>query len=142
MEDRVADKINEIEIFLEELNSSLPLNFEEYEKDFKIRAICERYFEKIVEAVVDLAYLFIKFKRFNIPEREKELFELLARKEIISERLALKLKDAKGMRNILAHEYGEIDDEQVFESVTEELIKDVVEFIEALQKNKQENKND
>ena len=33
------------------------------------------------------------------------------------------------MRNIIAHEYGKIDDKIVFEAITEELERDVKEFI-------------
>ncbi|MCH7723429.1 MAG: aminotransferase class I/II-fold pyridoxal phosphate-dependent enzyme [Bacteroidetes bacterium] len=43
-----------------------------------------------------------------------------------------KLKEAKGMRNIIAHEYGKIDDVLVFEAVTEELIPDVKEFLNSV----------
>jgi len=38
------------------------------------------------------------------------------------------------MRNIIAHEYGEIDDEIVFNAITEELIKDVGEFIKGIER--------
>ena len=59
-ENRVEDKILEIEKYLEELIPNLPTELEEYKKDFKIKAVCERYFEKIVEAMVDLAFIIIK----------------------------------------------------------------------------------
>ena len=49
--------------------------------------------------------------------------------KIIPESLCKKLKEAKGMRNIIAHEYGKIDDELVFEAITEQLEKDINEFI-------------
>ena len=132
-EDRVGDKILEIEQFFEELNQVLPSSFEQYEQDFRIKAICERYFEKIVEAAIDLAYLFIKKKKWKFPESEKELFETLADQGIISRELALRLKDAKGMRNVIAHQYGEINDEMVFTAVTEELEKDIKGLIESIQ---------
>jgi uncharacterized protein YutE (UPF0331/DUF86 family) len=35
----------------------------------------------------------------------------------IDKRLSSKLKEAKGMRNIIAHEYGNIDDKIVFKSM-------------------------
>jgi len=71
-----------------------------------------------------------------MPEEDKETFDILAKGEIISNELAIKLKDAKGMRNILSHQYGNVDDEIVFESITEELDKDVREFIKLLGKKK------
>ena len=131
---RKIDKIQEIEKFLEELTSVLPSDFEEYKSDFKIKAICERYFEKIIEAVIDLAFIIIKDKGLKIPEEDKEAFDILVKEKIISEKLAEKLRDAKGMRNIIAHEYGKIDDEIIFEAITTELEKDIEEFIEDIKK--------
>ena len=55
--------------------------------------------------------------------------------KIVSERIAQKMKQAKGMRNIIAHEYGTIDDEIVFETITREIIKDTREFLNELDKN-------
>ena len=106
MKNRINDKINEIEKFLEELESSLPSNFEEYKQDYKIRAISERYFEKIVKAIIDLGFIVIKEKNFKQPEYEKQVFDILKENNIISQELSKKLQDAKGMRNIIAHEYG------------------------------------
>ncbi len=132
MNERKKEKIEEIEKFLEELESVLPNSFSEYEKDFKTKAICERYFEKIVEAAIDLAFLILKEKNLRIPREDTEVFIILSNAGIISEELAGKLKDAKGMRNIIAHEYGRLDDELVFEALTTELTKDVNEFLSSI----------
>lgn len=124
MKDRISDKIEEIEKFLEELESSLPTSFEEYKQNYRIRAISERYFEKIVKAIIDLAFIIVKEKNFKQPEYEKQVFDILADNNTISQKLSKRLQDAKGMRNIIAHEYGKIDDEMVFESITQEIIRD------------------
>jgi len=134
MNERIKDKIKDIEIFLDELESVLPSSFEEYANDFKIKAIGERYFEKIIESVIDLAFFVIKDKHFKTPEEDKQAFDILYENEIISYELSEKLKEAKGMRNIIAHEYGKIDDELVFNSLTEELIKDASEFSDIIKK--------
>lgn len=126
---RISDKLIEIEKYLEELESILPLDFEEYKKNFKIKAVGERYFEKIVEAVIDLAFLVASEKRLRKPEEEEGIFSVLKDNKILSEELCLKLQDAKGMRNIISHQYGKINDELVFNSLTEELIPDVNEFL-------------
>ena len=133
MEKRIDDKIIEIEKYLEELESILPSSFEEYISDWKIRDICERRFERIIEATEDLAFLMVNYKELKHPEHEQEIFDVLQKNKIISEILAKRLKAAKGMRNIIAPQYGEIDDELVFEAVTEQLIKDVNEFIDLIE---------
>ncbi len=126
---RINDKIVEIESFLSELNDIKPDKFEEYEPNNLVKAACERYVEKIVEAITDLAFLMIKNKKLKLPEDDIDAFDILLKNKIINNALATKLKDAKGMRNIIAHEYGKIDDRIVFESITEELEKDAKEFI-------------
>lgn len=125
---RINDKINEIENYLSELLDITPLNFKEY-TDTKTKAACERYFEKIVVATVDLAFLIIKEKGMKIPEEDKEAFDILAKENVIPKQLSEKLKEAKGMRNIIAHEYGRLDEELVFHSITKEIKRDVREFI-------------
>ncbi len=134
IKERINEKISEIEKFIEELFEFVPkeMELEEYKRDLKTKAICERYAEKIIEAIEDLAFLEINYKRLKYPEHEKEVFDILYENKIISEILAKKLKEAKGMRNIIAHQYGKIDDELVFEAVTEQLGKDAKEFIKAI----------
>lgn len=126
---RIKDKINQIDAYLDELNSIAPSNFEEYKSSLEKKAACERYVEKIIEAVTDLAFLIIKNKKFKIPEDDIDAFNILLDNKVIDDKLAAKLKSAKGMKNIISHQYGKIDDEIIFESITEELEKDVRYFI-------------
>ena len=51
---RIQAKIAEVERYCDELQSILPKDFAEYAKDLQKRAACERYFEKIIDAVVDV----------------------------------------------------------------------------------------
>jgi len=131
---RIEDKIEEIELYLNELADIVPDSFQAYSSNFKDRAACERYFEKIILAVTDLAFLIIKEKNFKTPEEDKESFDILNKEKVISEDLANKLKEARGMRNIISHQYGNVDDEVVFESLTSELEKDVLQFLENIKK--------
>ncbi|MEK6916712.1 MAG: DUF86 domain-containing protein [Nanoarchaeota archaeon] len=130
---RIEDKIEQINIFLKELEKIKPYSFEQY--DLKTSAACERYFEKIVEAIVDLGYLVIKHCSINAPEDDRQVFDILVKKNIISTELANRLKEAKGMRNILSHQYGNVDNKVVFNAITKELPKEVAKFIYSINKN-------
>ena len=132
MNQRIQDKINEIELYLKELESIKPPALEKYENDIKEKAACERYFEKIIKATIDLAFLVIKTKSLETPEDDKDAFNILMQHEIIDESLCNNLKNAKGMKNIIAHQYGKVDDKLVFESITHELIEDVDKFIDKI----------
>ena len=131
---RTTDKINEINIFLEDLKSIAPSTLEEYKSSIEKKAACERYVEKIVEAITDLAFLIIKYKKLKLPEDDIDAFNILLENKIIEKDLASRLKNAKGMRNIISHQYGNVDDRIVFESVSEELDADAKKFVSVIQK--------
>lgn len=132
MKDRINDKIVEIEDFLEKLDEVKTDDLENYKIDLKTKAASERFAQKIVEAVVDLAVLLIKHKNFDYPESEEQAFDILYKQEIISKILNNNLHDAKKMRNIIVHEYGKVDDTIVFNAINGELQKDVNEFLESI----------
>ncbi|MFH1359380.1 MAG: DUF86 domain-containing protein [archaeon] len=125
----IKDKINDIKGFLQELSEIVPSDIGLYKRSLEKKAACERYLEKIMEAVVDLAFLVIKEKNLKLPGDDEEAFKILVDNNIILKELGSNLKDAKGMRNFIIHQYDKIDDELVFESVSNELERDVKEFI-------------
>jgi len=128
---RINDKVDELKQFLDELKSIIPSSYNEYSENLEKKAACERYFEKIVESIISISNLICKRERFEIEDISKSL-SILAENKIINNHLLQKLKNAKGMRNIIAHKYGEVDDLIVFESVTKELINDSKEFIKQI----------
>lgn len=126
---KIKDKINEIHVYLDELSKIAPSKFDDYKSNNLVKAACERYFEKIIEAITDIAFMIIVKRKLRVPEDDIDAFKILLENKIIDEELYKKLKQAKGMRNIISHQYGKIDDEIVFEAITEELDKDVKNFI-------------
>lgn len=129
---RIKDKIDEINGYLDQLKEIAPKNINEYKSNIEKKAACERYVEKIIEAATDLAFLIIKNKKLKIPEDDIDAFNILMENKIIDDKISARLKNAKGMKNIIAHQYGKIDDEIVFEAVTEELEKDIREFVKSI----------
>ncbi len=129
---RIEDKIEDIKEFLEQLGQIAPGTLREYKSKIEKRAACERFAEKIIEAITDLAFLAIKIKKLQIPADDIDAFNILSENKIIPEALAEKLRNAKGMRNILAHQYGKTDDEIVFNAIKEELGRDAGEFVKKI----------
>ena len=134
MEERINDKIKEVENLLLELEDIRVDTLEQYLRDIKTRAACERYFEKIIEVVIDLSFFVIKDKELKEPKEDEDAFKILSDEKIIKERLCSRLKNAKGMRNFIIHQYEKINDELVFESISHELEKDVREFLDAVRR--------
>jgi len=120
--------------YLEEFQSIEIPEFEEYKKDVKAKAACERYFEKIIEAVISAAFIIVKEKNLKSPESEEQAFFILSKNKILSENLAVKLKQAKDMRNIIIHNYENVEDEIVYDSITKEIKADAEEFLMQIKK--------
>ncbi|MEK6883607.1 MAG: DUF86 domain-containing protein [Nanoarchaeota archaeon] len=134
MKERINEKIEEIEEYISHIIDFTPEKLEDYKKDLKTKAACEHYFEKTIEACEDLAFLILRLNELKFPDKDESVFYTLFNHNLISKELFNRFKDAKGMRNFISHEYGKIDDDLVFQALSEELEKDVKEFIESVNK--------
>lgn len=132
MEERISERIEEIEEILEEIENWLPDELEEYERNIMMKKASERNFELISEYIIDVALYFIKSKGFRAPKSDESTFQILAENKIISEELCEKMIELRGMRNFIAHRYGEIDNSKVFHALKEQLRADVEEFLNSI----------
>jgi uncharacterized protein YutE (UPF0331/DUF86 family) len=118
--DRILAKLDELDSYLRELRSVVPASFHEYLTVEKRRS-SERLLQVAIEAVIDICALLVTGLRLGLPADEDDLFEKLSAREVISPSLADLLRRMKGMRNILVHEYGRVDNALVFETVQQRL---------------------
>ena len=118
--ERVLGKLDELDRYIGELRAVAPGSFEEFLRVEKKRA-CERLLQIAVEATIDVCHLLVAGFRLGVPADETDLFDILARRGGISEGLARTLKEMKGFRNILVHEYAEVDDAVVYKAVRDRL---------------------
>lgn len=73
------------------------------------RGALERYLYLVTQATIDLAEAVISYKRLRKPATMKDAFTILADEGLIKRDLEEKLRDMVGFRNVLTHEYVEID---------------------------------
>lgn len=115
---RILVKIDELDGYLDELDQIAPakLKFKEYQEIEKKRS-CERLLQLSIEAVIDICKLFVSGMRLGLPAEENDLFDKMQNKKLLSKEMAVTLKEMKGFRNILVHEYAAVDDELVFKAI-------------------------
>ncbi len=118
--ERILARLDALKGYLKELQAIAPQSFAEYERIEKKRA-CERLLQIAIEAVIDICHLLVTGLRLGLPAEEDDLFEKLARTGIISPGMKEMLKRMRGFRNILVHEYGDVDDRIVYHMVLERL---------------------
>ena len=91
----------------------------------------ERYLQLAIQAVLDISHHIVADRNLPLPADSKSLFDLLARQKVVSKKLAVKLTAMAGFRNVLVHEYLEIDRRRVYRALTTEL-RDFESFIRAV----------
>lgn len=108
---------------------SLPLA--EYSQSDDIQTIVERKLQLCIQACIDIANYLISRERLQIPDEEGNIFVVLEGEGIIGKELAQRMKGIVNFRNILVHEYLEIDNELVHRNLTQNL-QDFNEFAQAI----------
>lgn len=114
--ERILAKADELDNYLAELTQIIPKSFKEYQKTEKKRS-CERLLQLSIECVIDICKLFVLGLRLGLPSGEEDVFDKLQRKNILSKKTVSMLKEMRGFRNILVHEYATVDDEIVFSAL-------------------------
>ena len=114
--ERILSKIDELDAYLNELSQIMPQNFKEYQKTEKKRS-CERLLQLCIEVTIDICRLFVVGLKLGLPSEENDLFNKMEQRKIISPNKASLLKEMRGFRNILVHEYTTVNDEIVYNTV-------------------------
>ena len=91
----------------------------------------ERYLQLAIQAVLDISHHIVADRNLPLPADSKSLFDLLARQKMVSRKLSVKLTAMAGFRNVLVHEYLEIDRRRVYRALTTEL-RDFESFVRAV----------
>ena len=121
MNQRIREKIYEVNTYLEELRTIIPDSYKEYKESIAVKRGCERLLQIIIECIIDILFLTAKTFKLSIPYDESNLIDELKSKNIIKSQSVTLLKNMKGFRNILVHRYGKINDELVFEYLQNKL---------------------
>lgn len=102
-------------------------------KDPLVYGNAERYLQLAIQAVLGVSNHIVADMNLRLPADSTELFEILARHKVLPVRLSKKLAPMAGFRNLLVHEYMEIDRHRVY-AVLENDLGDFEKFIKAVSK--------
>ncbi len=130
--DIVAKKLAEIESLLEELRTeSRPGQIEDDVRE-------ERYIKytllMTIQAALDVASHIVSSERLGEPAASRDLFAILAKHGWIGDKeLIPKLQAMAGFRNLLAHQYADVENQIVREVVEHHLV-DLADFVTSIRK--------
>ncbi|HLC78286.1 MAG TPA: DUF86 domain-containing protein [Candidatus Nanoarchaeia archaeon] len=113
----IKSKIRRIIDLLEIIGENLPERYEDFKKSRITRDAVYKEIETAIECVLDICNIINSDLGLGMPETEESILDNLLRKEVLSKQAVQLIKDMKSFRNILVHKYGEIEDEQAFETI-------------------------
>jgi len=120
----LENKISEIRKNLHILKRYQAVDRKKIMAEIDLKGAMERY--------LYLADAYISYRKFRKPTNMREIFEILKENEIIDSGLNKKLGDMTGFRNALIHGYDNLDYDEVFNVLYNEL-KDVKKFIKIIE---------
>ena len=129
----IENKITAIKKYLNTVDRYKKYSKDEIEKNPDLSGAVERYLYLITQACIDLAEAVVSFKNFRKPTTYREGFEILGEKSVISLNLVEKMVKMVGFRNVIAHDYEEIDYNKVYDVLQNKLV-DIEQFITEIRK--------
>ena len=115
--DRICAKLDKLQSYYTELKSFSSISLDEYINNSIYRRAIERTIQLIVECATDINNMLLKMQGNKGAVDYFNSFIDIAEEDIIPNEFALKIAPSTGLRNILVHEYEEINDEVVYNSI-------------------------
>ncbi len=89
--------------------------------------LAERNLQIGIQCLLDIGNHIIAERGFQLPESNEDIFRILGKHGVIPKDFASKIEGMAGFRNILVHDYLEIDPKKVYQNLLNAL-KDFDEF--------------
>jgi len=129
VERRLAMILEEVE-FLKTIKKQ---KFNEFLGDGKSLRSTAKAIETIAQSIIDICSHIVAQKHWGITDTYRGTIVLLATNHVISENLSLNLQRIVAMRNILVHQYLDVDFNIIWESI-DLLLEDAPEFVTGIQR--------
>lgn len=107
--ERIIEKLRYLEISLSYLRSRRDITLKDLQENYELRSAIERNFQIAIEAAIDIGEMIISQEGSEMPETYREVFLRLGEAGVIPEDFSNRLAQMAGFRNILVHQYSEVD---------------------------------
>lgn len=114
-------RLAKLDEYLEYLDEMARRETSELLGDPGLLAQTERWMHLVVEAALDLGQHVIAAEGWRTPTTNREVFQILRERRVISDELGRQMEGWTGLRNVLVHLYLMIDHERLLQILHEEL---------------------
>jgi len=120
-EETVVDKLRHINEYTDDLKQMRGMDKESYIGDTVTQRAVERTFMNLIQSCIDLAQHIRAAEDLEPTGTSKQEVEALENAEILSPETQEKMEEAVGFRNILAHQYGDVNHDVVYDVLHNDL---------------------
>ncbi len=107
--EKISEKLKYLEISLNYLRSRRNITLGDLQSNYELRSAIERNFQIAIEAAIDISEMIISEEGAKMPETYGEAFLRLGEMGVIPRDFSTQLAQMAGFRNILVHQYSELD---------------------------------
>jgi len=109
MKVEISNKLEKLSDYVQKLEGLKQLNLAELRNKPIERAATERFFQMAIESVIDICSMIISHEDLDRPDEYRKTITLLADAGILDEKFAENFSQIAGFRNILVHQYADVD---------------------------------
>ncbi|ACV12119.1 protein of unknown function DUF86 [Halorhabdus utahensis DSM 12940] len=117
----IVEKAEYVETCLEILAANQSVTRESFRENPETRDVVERRFEKASQACIDVARMLVRDLDGNAPGSNAATMRRLGGLDVLTDDTAESMAEAAMFRNILAHEYGDVLDQDIVYDALQDL---------------------
>jgi len=129
--DLILAKAGSVKSHLNRVLEKRTVDLESFIKDIDRQESILFNIQTAVQNCIDIAAHIISEEGFGVPGSTTEMFYVLEKNGYLDSDLTSKMLKAVGFRNLIVHEYGKIELEQVYE-IAQNNINDLNEYLKAI----------
>lgn len=129
----ICNKVKRLMEYYNELKSFSNLSLDEYKSNIIVKRAIERQIQLVVECTTDINNMILKRIAEAPPKDYFNSFIDLAEHNVLSMDYALEIAPSTGLRNIIVHQYEQINDEIVYASI-DKIFKYYKQYIDIISK--------
>lgn len=126
--DVIKKRLGQLSVSLKKIERFKDISYEEFLDDDMIQDVIEYNLFISINMMIDIATHIVVDNNMGTPETLGEAFDILNKKQYLSDERTKIYRNMVGLRNILSHEYVSIDKKIIFNILKESLI-DIKRFI-------------
>lgn len=117
----IKQKFREIRESISIISENVPATADEFKELGLVKDGIYKRLEFCIQNLIDVFSIVYSSRNIGAPSNLDDVFVRLSQKKVFSSKIITLVMRMKGLRNILAHRYGDINDDMVYELITEKL---------------------